>query len=171
MSALPTFDPQKINMTAPHPRNILALDLGTKCGYAVRRRDGTIVHGTESFTPRKSWTPGQRWQRFRSWLAELIAREQIHAIAYEEVRRHLGTEAAHVYGAFLALVQLQADSHNLTLHPVGVGVIKKLWTGKGNANKDEMITEARRRGFRPDSDNSADALAVLNWACQQEDER
>ena len=152
-----------------HARNLLALDLGTHTGYAVRRRDGQIIHGTESFSPRKSWGPGQRWLRYRSWLSSLIEREQIHTIAYELVHRHLGTEAAHAYGAFQALTEMSAEGRNIELLPVGVGVIKRSWTGKGNADKAAMIAEAKRRGFRPESDNSADALAILHWAIDQED--
>ena len=143
---------------------ILALDLGTKLGWAVRTRDGRFVHGTEAFTPRKSWTPGQRWLRARSFLAELIVRHQVHAIAYEDVKRHAGTDAAHAYGAFLCLVQMAADSHRTALLPVGVGTIKKHWTGKGNADKDAMKAQARARGFTVVDDNNADALAILHWA-------
>lgn len=163
-ASIPEAKPE-INVT------ILALDLGTKCGYAIRNRDGKIVHGTEAFTPRKSWTPGQRWQRFRGWLSETIVKNQVNAIVYEDVRRHIGTDAAHAYGAFLALMELAADSHRLTLAPVGVGVIKKHWTGRGNAKKDEMLAEAKRRGFRPETDNDADALAILDWAIKQEASR
>ena len=154
--------------STPIRRNILALDLGTKCGYACRNMDGVIVYGTEVFTPKKHWSAGQRWQRFRGWLVELVVNNHIHCIAYEEVRRHNGNDAAHVYGAFLALTQLIADSHNLELVPVGVGAIKKHWTGKGNALKDAMIKEAKSRGFHPKDDNCADALAILDWATAQE---
>lgn len=147
---------------------ILALDLGTKLGWAVRTRDGRFVHGTEAFTPRKSWTPGQRWLRARSFLAELIVRHQVHAIAYEDVKRHAGTDAAHAYGAFLCLVQMAADSHRTALLPVGVGTIKKHWTGKGNADKDAMKAQARARGFTVVDDNNADALAILHWAVDLE---
>lgn len=148
--------------------NILALDLGTKLGWAVRSRDGRIVHGTEAFTPRKSWTPGQRWLRARSFLAETIVRHQVHAIAYEDVKRHAGTDAAHAYGAFLCLVQMVADSHRTALLPVGVGTIKKHWTGKGNADKDAMKAQAKARGFSVVDDNDADALAILHWAVDLE---
>lgn len=148
--------------------NILALDLGTKLGWAVRARDGAVWHGTEVFTPRKSWTPGQRWLRARSFVTDLVIRHQVHAIAYEDVKRHAGTDAAHAYGAFLCLVQMVADSHRAALMPVGVGTIKKHWTGKGNADKAAMEAQARARGFRPDSDNDADALAILHWAVAQE---
>lgn len=148
--------------------NILALDLGTKLGWAMLPRGGQITHGTESFAPRKSWSPGQRWQRFRSFLHEVVARHNVHVIAYEDVKRHVGTDAAHAYGAFLALTELVADSHRVRLVPVGVGTIKKHWTGKGNADKGAMIAQARARGFRPDTDNDADALAILHWAVDQE---
>lgn len=148
--------------------NILALDLGTKLGWALQMRDRPITHGTESFAPRKSWSPGQRWQRFRTFLHELVAHNNVHVIAYEDVKRHAGTDAAHAYGAFLALTELVADSHRVRLVPVGVGTIKKHWTGKGNADKAAMEAQARARGFRPESDNDADALAILHWAVAQE---
>lgn len=148
--------------------NILALDLGTKLGWALLPRGGQITHGTESFAPRKSWSPGQRWQRFRTFLYEVVSRQNVHVIAYEDVKRHIGTDAAHAYGAFLALTELVADSHRVRLMPVGVGTIKKHWTGKGNADKAAMEAQARARGFRPESDNDADALAILHWAVAQE---
>jgi Holliday junction resolvasome RuvABC endonuclease subunit len=148
--------------------NILALDLGTKLGWALQMRDRPITHGTESFAPRKSWSPGQRWQRYRTFLHEVVAHNNVHVIAYEDVKRHAGTDAAHAYGAFLALTELVADSHRVRLVPVGVGTIKKHWTGKGNADKAAMEAQARARGFRPESDNDADALAILHWAVAQE---
>lgn len=148
--------------------NILALDLGTKLGWAVRSRDGRVAHGTQVFTPRASWSRGQRWLRARSFLSELITSRQVHAIAYEDVKRHMGTDAAHAYGAFLCLVEMLADSHRLRLLPVGVKTIKKHWTGNGNADKAAMEAQARARGFRPESDNDADALAILHWAVAQE---
>ncbi|CAB3914642.1 hypothetical protein LMG26841_05183 [Achromobacter dolens] len=148
--------------------NILALDLGTRLGWALQMRGRPITHGTESFTPRKSWSPGQRWQRFRTFLHEVVAHNNVHVIAYEDVKRHAGTDAAHAYGAFLALTELVADSHRVRLVPVGVGTIKKHWTGKGNADKAAMEAQARARGFRPESDNDADALAILHWAVAQE---
>lgn len=164
MSALPS-DSQQL----AHARCILALDLGTKCGYALRRRDGSIVHGTEVFTPRKSWTPGQRWQRFRSWLSTVINEHQVHVIAFERVVfAHSSAAASDVYGGFKCLVEIAADQHRCELLDVAVPTVKKHWSGSGRADKAAMVAEAKRRGFRPDTDNAADALAVLSWACEQE---
>lgn len=160
--------PQSAGEKAEINTTVLALDLGTKTGYALRQRDGKIIHGTERFTPRASWSPGQKWQRYRAWLSGVIVQHHVTQIAYEDVFRHLGVDAAHAYGGYLAMLEMVADQHNVTLVAVGVGTIKKHWTGKGNAKKDEMIAEAKRRGFHPDTDNAADALAILSWAVAQE---
>ncbi|MDF3858097.1 crossover junction endodeoxyribonuclease RuvC [Achromobacter denitrificans] len=149
--------------------NILALDLGTKTGYALRRRDGAMRYGTVDFTPRKSWTPGQRWARFRGWLADTVATFQIDAIVYERVVfGHSSAASSDVYGGFKALVELAADTHSLTLSSVAVPTVKKHFTGNGRADKDAMMAQAKARGFSPDSHNAADALAILHWAVDQE---
>ena len=49
-----------------------------------------------------------------------------------------------------------------------MGTIKKHATGTGNAGKAEMIA-ARVRGFNPQDDNEADALALLAWAVTMDD--
>jgi len=152
-----------------HAQNILGLDLGTNTGWAIRQRDGMIRHGTVKHNNRKRDHVGQRWLNFRAWLFGVLSAEQIHLLAYEDVRRHEGITAAHAYGAFKAMVEMCAASCNIELLPVGVGVIKKAWTGRGNATKQEMIKEAQRRWFDPRNDNEADALAILHWAAAQDE--
>ncbi|KDD89734.1 hypothetical protein L519_2165 [Bordetella bronchiseptica MBORD678] len=150
--------------------SILALDLGTKLGWAMMPRGGQITHGTESFAPRKSWSPGQRWQRFRAWLSRTIAENNVGLVVFEDVKRHApgAVLAAHAYGGFRAMLEMVVDQHNVRVVPVGVGTIKKHWTGKGNADKAAMLAQAKARGFRPETDNDADALAILSWAVAQE---
>ena len=147
---------------------ILALDLGTFTGYALRSPEGRITHGTQHFMQRRKWHPGQRWSDYRAWLSKLIETEQVTLIAVEDVRRHNGTTAGHVYGAYRSMTEMVAQQHNIRMAPVGVGVIKKSWTGKGNAAKVDMMSEARLRGFSPVDDNAADALAILHWAIASE---
>lgn len=149
---------------------ILALDLGAKTGFALRRRDATLLHGMQDFTPRSSWSPGQKWQRFRYWLSTTIAEHNITQIAFEDVKRHGPGQvlAAHAYGGFRAMLEMVADQHRVTLVPFGVGQIKKHWTGSGVAKKDEMVMQAKVRGFRAVDDNNADALAILHLAIAKE---
>jgi len=151
---------------------ILALDLGTTTGWALRSPDGAITSGTQSFRPQRFEGGGMRFLRFKRWLTELKAHAGvIDSLHFEEVRRHVSTDAAHAYGGFLATLTSWCEHHQIPYQGVPVGTIKKHATGKGNASKDEMITAMRRLGHVPTDDNEADALALLHWASQSINEQ
>lgn len=144
---------------------VLALDLGTNTGWALRAADGITVSGTEIFRQDRWSGGGMRYLRFRHWLGEVAANTGgIGLVVYEEVRRHAGTDAAHVYGGFLATLSAWCKDRSVAYEGVPVGVIKRFATGKGNAGKDAVIAAMRARGFSPADDNEADALALLLWA-------
>ena len=146
---------------------ILALDLGTSTGWALRTGDGLITSGTVSFRPGRFDGGGMRYLRFNDWLAELDRLSgPIAAIHFEEVRHHTGTDAAHVYGGLLATLTAWSELKDIPYSGVPVATIKRHATGKGNANKDAMIAAVRARGFSPADDNEADAIAILLWAIQ-----
>jgi Holliday junction resolvasome RuvABC endonuclease subunit len=83
------------------------------------------------------------------------------------VRRHLGVDAAHAYGGFLATLTSWCEHQKIPYQGVPVGTIKRHVTGKGNAGKSEMVSAMRSRGYVVADDNEADALAVLVWALAQ----
>lgn len=144
---------------------ILALDLGTHTGWALRQQDGTIASGTQHFTPSRFEGGGMRFLRFKHWLTETKqTAEAVDAVFFEEVRRHAGVDAAHAYGGFLAHLTAWCEHHGIPYRGVPVATIKKHATGKGNADKDTVIAAMRKRGFLPADDNEADALALLDWA-------
>ena len=150
-----------------NPRCILALDLGTTTGWALRTFDGLITSGTVSFRPGRFDGGGMRYLRFTNWLTEIDRLSgPIEAIYFEEVRRHVGTDAAHVFGGLMASLTSWAELRGIPYQGGPVGTIKKHATGKGNANKEAMITAARDRGFSPVDDNEADAIAILLWAIE-----
>ncbi|GAB4210305.1 MAG: hypothetical protein Fur0019_18040 [Tibeticola sp.] len=149
---------------------ILALDLGTTTGWALRDRTGRITSGSQSFKPRRFEGGGMRFLRFKRWLTELKqCADGIDCVVFEEVRRHASTDAAHVYGGFLATLTAWCEHHNIPYQGVPVGTIKKHATGHGNARKDAMLAAARVRGHTPADDNEADALALLYWAIERHD--
>lgn len=153
--------------------NILALDLGTYCGFARASSSDVIAYGTKNFTARKGDTPGQRWHKFRALLAnQYNAAGELHAIYFEDVKRHGPDQviAAHVYGGFLAHLEAWCDVQRVRLVGLGVGSVKKAWTGNGSARKPLMIAEARHRGFKvaEEEDDTADALAILHLAIEME---
>ncbi len=74
---------------------ILALDLGTTTGWALRGSDGHITSGSESFRPQRFEGGGMRFLRFKRWLTEIKQScDGIDALHFEEVRRHVSTDAA-----------------------------------------------------------------------------
>jgi hypothetical protein len=148
-------------------RALLALDLGTSTGWAMCLPDGGIVSGTVSFRPSRYDGGGIRYVRFRAWL-DGVADDtpEIAAIHFEEVRRHLSTDAAHVHGGLLATLTAWCEQRSIAYQGVPVGTIKRFITGKGNADKEAVIAEVRARGYSPSDDNEADAIAILLWALE-----
>lgn len=144
---------------------ILALDLGTHTGWAFQPTTGMVMIGSWDFTPTKGSPEGTRYARFLASLdefADINFDEGVpFEVLYEDVRRHIGTTAAHVYGGLLAHLKVWCLQRGIVPQPVGVGQIKKFWTGAGNATKEDMMSEARRRGYEVLDDNQADALALL----------
>lgn len=146
--------------------NLLAIDLGTTTGWAMRSASGLITSGVASFKPGRFDGGGMRYLRFSRWLDEIGA-DGLGGIWFEEVRRHAATDAAHVYGGLMATLTAWAELRGIPYEGVPVGTIKKHATGKGNANKDAMIAAARARGFNPADDNEADALALLRLVTEE----
>ena len=150
--------------------NVLALDLGTQCGWAVATREGVMRSGSDRFDPKRCGGTGKRWLAFREFLTAR-AREagSIQAVYYEDVKAHgPGVQAAHVYGGFLAVLELWCAANNIPLYGVGVGTIKKHATGHGNAKKPDMVAAAQALGVRVVDDNQADAVALLAYALDEE---
>ena len=141
---------------------ILALDLATQTGWASEA-GGIVTSGTISFKAKGKEGKGFRFMKFQSWLWEIISVEKPDRVFFEDVKNHAGVLAAHAYGGYLAMMQAALDSRGITYRGIGVGQIKKVATGKGNASKDEMVEAAKARW--PDQDitdnNVADALWIL----------
>ncbi len=149
------------------PGAVLALDLGTATGWALRDGDGAITSGTMSFRPDRFSGGGMRFLRFKGWLTEIKnTAGGIDAVCLEEVRRHAGTSASQIYGGFLAHATAWCEHHSIPYQGVPVGTIKCHVTGKGNASKQAVIAAVRERGFDPADDNEADAIALLLWAIE-----
>ena len=143
---------------------MLALDLGTKTGYAIRTASGVVVSGVAEFKTDRYSGGGMRYLRFRKWLDEVNDTTTVDTVAFEEVRKHAGTDAAHVYGGLLATLTAWCEEKEIPYEGVPVGTIKRFATGKGNANKQAVIDAVRSWGYEPIDDNEADAIALMH--CQ-----
>lgn len=148
----------------------LCVDLGTTTGYAIGDAS-MMVSGIWKLKPGRFEGGGMRFVKFRKSLNEIqeafSAAGGITHVFFEEVRRHQGVDAAHVYGGLMAVLTAWCEENGIPYSGVPVGTIKKNWCGKGNASKDMMIEEARRRNLNPVDDNEADALAIIDWAINE----
>ena len=159
---------------------ILALDLGTHCGWALHRNGealsaSTVTSGVQDFSCRRFEGGGMRFLRAKRWLDEIsnLALPHTLELYYEEVRHHSAVDAAHVYGGLLATLTSWCEEHKIPYQGIPVGTIKKYITaladgsaGKGNANKQQVIDAVRKLGHNPKDDNEADAIALLYTAMQ-----
>ena len=144
-------------------RAILALDLGTKLGWALHLPAGRPSSGV--FDLRKSNTHGERFSLVLGWLtAGFVAEMPIGSVLAIEEPGYLPSGAAYrMLCGIRAVALLVAYEHGWT--PIGVAPaeLKKHATGKGNAKKPAMIAAAKRLTGRDMTDDEADAVLLLDY--------
>jgi Holliday junction resolvasome RuvABC endonuclease subunit len=145
---------------------MLFIDPGTACGFAVgwmQDSKPNITSGEWDLKRSKcdAWVMTCVW--LKREIRALHKRFPFTHVGYEASHRHLGTDAAHMHGAQIGAIQEVCLELGLPFESVGVGTLKKFWTGKGNARKPDMMRVVRERGFEPDTDNEADAIAGWHW--------
>ena len=146
---------------------MLTLDLGKQTGWAIFY-DGMFYSGSKSFHASRFSGGGMPFLKFRSWLSSLKQEfPNIEMVYFEEVRRHLGTDAAHCYGGFLGHLTAWCEENHIPYQGVPVKTIKRFIAGKGNASKSDVIEAVRDKGFCPIDDNEADSIALMLWAQKQ----
>lgn len=166
--AEPVVPPRPRVQTAPLTP-VLALDLATATGWALRDARGQLTSGVQSFALRSGESSGLRLLRFRRWLREVLELGEVRLVAYEQPvihrkRRQLNRSVAHNLEGVL-LPELEGLVDYVSPTPAEV---KKHATGKGNASKEQMVEAARER-WRVDVEdhNQADALCVLAWTLEE----
>lgn len=146
--------------------NFLALDLGTTTGWAVGCSSSKqhCQSGTKNFKPTRYQSHGQRYVEFKKFLTKIHEKYNLSYCYYEEVRKHIGTDAAHIYGGYVATLQAWSIENNIEYAGTPVGTIKKHITGKGNAGKEEVISAVKQKlNIFPKDDNEADAIALCDY--------
>jgi hypothetical protein len=86
-----------------------------------------------------------RYVRARQNMREIAQAFPLDVVVYEEVRRHRGVDAAHVYGGVVAQITAFCEEEGIPYRAYPVGTIKKRATGKGNADKVAVARAALAR--------------------------
>lgn len=150
-------------------QSIITFDTAIRTGWAVGRRgDGgwcLVESGVQVFDTRRGESPGLRFMRFRSWLAELWRLSGPFDLAVYELAHHRGGAATELAVGFTTRIAEWAAEHGAEHASVHSGTLKKAITGSGGAGKPEMMRAAQRIfEVIPKDDNEADALCLLRYA-------
>lgn len=150
---------------------VVGLDLGTNCGFAVLDGQKRLKSGTwHLWHPRKDRfnRPWNRWTRFQTALDRLLVQVDFwhnsadqFIVGFEDVHRHTGTRAAHVYGALRAMTEMIEVNYNALVVPISVSAWKRAACGKGNADKAAYIAAMNKRfKMRMDKKREDEAAAL-----------
>ncbi len=146
---------------------ILALDMATKTGWAVLDGNHIVESGVQDFTKGRGESNGLLFLRFRKWLDALVVEAQPRLVAYERAH-YRGGAATELCVGLQTRAQEIAEKYNCLCAPVATTTLKKFSTGRGNADKAEVIVAAARvLGRQPVDDNEADAVMVGMWAASE----
>ena len=155
---------------------VLALDIGTKLGWAV---GGTLNHKQRVFDSGMinlgKVVVNQRLSELWRKLTDIKREhEPLWAVVEDwvgglrtKVGKPISTRAPIVCGEYLGVIRLWAISNGLMWRdPVNSATLKKAATGNGHASKAVMVSAANRRwSLNPPcvDDNHADALHLLGY--------
>lgn len=146
--------------------NLLALDLGTSTGWALLE-DGRIESGVETFAVKRGESPGMRYVHFNRWLDHIAPAaapgRTLGLVVYEQFHQR-GGAATEIAAGLATRVQEFCARHGIEHAAVHTATLKKWTTGRGGASKTEMLEACARRWRRVDSDDEADAIALLHYA-------
>ena len=139
--------------------DILALDVATETGFATHAGSGVW-----DLKPKRDESSGMRLIRFKSKLNEMLK----HGIKMVVFERSAGFhKAAIVVQAELhGVLKVFCEENKLEYRAYSASEIKKFATGKGNADKELMVSAAKQKypGIDIIDDNHADALHIFHLA-------
>lgn len=146
--------------------SVLALDLATKTGWAVRLDDGSVESGVWCFCENRRELDLSRSVRDTI----LYAKDKMEAIVIEQPIMYRG-RPSNISVAFglRSIVRLVCQENRIAFEEIPPATVKKAATGKGNAGKP-LVLSCMEIAFKKKlmSYDEADALAVLfAWESRQ----
>lgn len=140
-------------------RNLLALDVASKTGWATK-----TASGTWDLNPKKDESKGMALIRFKAKLTEIVKLEGVNIIVFE---RPAGMHVSSVISQSEkhGVLKLFCEENSIEYKAYSASEIKRFATGKGNAGKPAMIASCYHNyGIQPLDDNHADALHIYHLA-------
>jgi Holliday junction resolvasome RuvABC endonuclease subunit len=190
---IPEVLESKVNSEKPAGfKTVLGLDLGTSCGYAYCfvNEDNTLkpkIYAGQLDLSAGPYDSGAiRFIKLRHFLAaikpDLVAFEDVKytppSAGFQSVGAIIAraATACEWFGALKATMATWCEARNIPSTGIPIGTIKKRATGKGNANKVDVINACNKEfgmdfeteGYESSGvDNIADAVYVCSLLLEQ----
>lgn len=146
---------------------ILGIDPGSHTGWCLMKNGKVYESGVQDFSKRKGESNGATYLRFRSWLNSLLSSYPIKIVVYEYTFSR-SQAASEILTNLRGRIQEECSALSVEFAAVPATTLKKWATGKGNADKDQMMARAvAYLGRPPIDDNEADAVMVSAWGCEE----
>ena len=150
---------------------VLGLDPGSRTGWAIFDNDVYIASGCMTLNEENYKGGGWRYLVFKRKFLDLLTTYQPEALVYELVRRHVGTDAAHIWGGLTAVMKMICEEQQIPYTGYEVKSIKKHFTGTGNASKELMCVTANNKygtklDIKAQEDDEADAIGIAEMLYQ-----
>jgi hypothetical protein len=142
---------------------ILALDLSAICGFAAGTRDAMIT-GSVRLTGRTATTSST--ERLLALLDELHRAITFDVIRVRANKRRKGAPI-HSYVNYTKTVAGWAKERGLACDSIASGMVKKSFTGHGNASGDAIVGECLRHNFVPQNEREAMAFALYDTTLRE----
>lgn len=145
---------------------VLAIDPGTRMGWALLGTDGSIAHGVHVLPVEPLARRGLRWESLRLFFRKVHRADPLVAVFYEyslfQSAKHHDGYAVLDHGGIIAGIQHATYMQGIPAFDVNPGTIKKHITGHGGSGKAGVIKAVKMLGFDVRDDNEADAIALLD---------
>lgn len=143
--------------------NILAIDCGSRCGFASLM-NGRTESGVIEFALKRGESPGMRFILFNSWLHRILDLIKPDLVVYEMAHQR-GGFATEILIGMVTRIQEECLKKEIEYTSIHSMTLKKFATGSGKANKEIMLEKAKEKFKEGIEDhNEADALWMLEYA-------
>ena len=157
-----------IDTEASKRKKILALDLGTKTGWAYYNGEN-IISGWWDLSLQRGDSQGMCFLYLESKLdIFLLTRSKPDIVIFERAH-HRGGAATQKAIGFATRVLAWCAQNGIEHTDIHSGTLKKYATGSGRADKNKMIELAEKKweDQEIETDDQADALWILDWGMEK----
>lgn len=144
---------------------ILSLDCAQHTGFYSCKEYGTVYFPNTDKAPKKLGEDYEQHKAFRDWIIGMVRKHGFKMIAAEDVNVGSQFSALRKLSQFQGVLYEACATLKIPLVVVNVVSLKRFATGKGNANKLEMMEAAKKR-WKFDcegDDNLADAMHIFHY--------